>query len=100
MAMYQLKFRKQICKLRQRIRRNDSGVIDEKEGTCNNESEVQTNKVDELRMLESGFVDRDQAIIVALHYLKKKKMSDVTLKKTKALVEEVLRTMHEGLSER
>ena len=45
-----------IPSLRQRIRRNDSGVIDEKEGTCNNESEVQTNKVDELRMLESGFV--------------------------------------------
>ena len=45
-----------ILSLRQRIRRNDSGVIDEKEGTCNNESEVQTNKVDELRMLESGFV--------------------------------------------
>ena len=45
-----------IPSLRQRIRRNDSGVIDEKEGTCNNESEVQTKKVDELRMLESGFV--------------------------------------------
>ena len=45
-----------IPSLRQRIRRNDSGVIDEKKGTCNNESEVQTNKVDELRMLESGFV--------------------------------------------
>ena len=45
-----------IPSLRQRIKRNDSGVIDEKEGTCNNESEVQTNKVDELRMLESGFV--------------------------------------------
>ena len=45
-----------VPSLRQRIRRNDSGVIDEEEGTCNNESEVRTNKVDELRMLESGFV--------------------------------------------
>lgn len=35
---------------------NDSGIIDEEEGTCNNDSEVQTIKVDKLRMLESGFV--------------------------------------------
>ena len=42
-------------------------------------------------------VDRDQAVIVALHYLKAKKVPDVT-EKTKALVEEVLRTMHEGLN--
>lgn len=62
---------------------NDSGIIDEEEGTCNNESEVQTIKVDKLRMLESGFVDGDQAIIVALHYLRAKKLSEVTLKKLK-----------------
>ena len=43
-------------------------------------------------------VDRDQAIIVALHYLREKKSARCDSEKTKAPVEEVLRTMHEGLN--
>ena len=59
---------------------NYSGVIDEKEGTCSNESEVQTNKVDELRMLESGFVSTlfltfagSSSILIGVYYKKGEK---------------------------
>lgn len=67
---------------------NDQNVHQVEEEACNHneniESEMQKKKkINELKMLESGFVDRDQAIIVALHYLKAKTVSNVTLKKLK-----------------
>lgn len=42
------------------------------------------NKVKSLNL--EGKVDRDRCIIVALHYLKAKKVPDVTLKKLKPLL--------------
>jgi len=71
---------------------NDSGVVEEEEDEENDEviSDYEKGrrdavKANALKLLETGLVQRDQAIIIALHFLKVKQVSSVTLKKLKQL---------------